>query len=116
RTLVVTDGAALVGVAGAFTRDMTVPGAVVPAAHVTMVGVAPTHRRRGLLRRLMHRQLREVYEARREPFAVLWASEGRIYQRFGYGLATTKLSLEIDTTEVRLAEPEGYMSGRLRAA
>lgn len=116
RTLVIADGDALVGVAGVFTRDMTVPGAVVPAAHVTMVSVAPTHRRRGLLRRLMHRQLRDVYDARREPFAVLWASEGRIYQRFGYGLATTKHSLEIDTREVRLAEPEGFSPGRLRPA
>jgi predicted acetyltransferase len=101
RSLVVRDGDAVVAHAVAFTRDLTVPGATVPAAHVSMVGVAPTHRRRRLLTRLMHRQLAEVTE----PIAVLWASEGQIYPRFGYGLASRRLSLSVETREVRLPEP-----------
>ena len=105
RSLVVTDGDEIVGHAASFTREMTVPGAVLPAAHVTMVGVVPTHTRRGLLRRMMIRQLRDVRELG-EPFAALWASEGRIYQRFGYGLAAPKLGFEIDSREVRLPEPD----------
>ena len=36
---------------------------------------------------MMRRQLDDVHE-RGEPLAILWASEGSIYQRFGYGLAT----------------------------
>lgn len=104
RSLVVTDDDQIVGHAASFTRDMTVPGAVLPAAHVTMVGVIPTYTRRGLLRRMMTRQLRDVRELG-EPFAVLWASEGRIYQRFGYGLAAPKLGFEIDSREVKLPEP-----------
>ncbi|HET8683334.1 MAG TPA: GNAT family N-acetyltransferase, partial [Micromonosporaceae bacterium] len=114
RCLVVTEGAEIVGTAGVFTRDLTVPGAVVPAAHVTQVAVAATHRRGGLLRRLMVRQLRDV-RARGEPLALLWASEGCIYQRFGYGHAAPKLSLEVDTRQVRLA-PTTAPGGRLRAA
>lgn len=112
RSLAVSDGEEIVGHAAAFTRDLTVPGNVVPAAHVTMVGVAPTHRRRRLLTRLMHRQLREIRDAGREPIAVLWASEGRIYPRFGYGLATQRLEFEIDVREVRLAQ--SAVAGRLR--
>jgi predicted acetyltransferase len=104
RSLVATDGDEVVGHASALTRDLTVPGAVVPAAHVTLVGVAPTHRRRGLLTRLMHRQLADVATLD-EPLAVLWASEGQIYPRFGYGLATQRLSLSIENPEVRLPEP-----------
>ncbi|HEY3010979.1 MAG TPA: GNAT family N-acetyltransferase [Micromonosporaceae bacterium] len=114
RALIVEDDGRVVAHAGAFTRDLTVPGAVVPAAHVTMVGVAPTHRRRRLLTRLMHRQLREVGEADREPIAVLWASEGRIYPRFGYGLASQLLKLSIDTREVRMTGPPAPAGGRLR--
>lgn len=114
RCLVVTEGAEIVGTAGVFTRDLTVPGAVVPAAHVTQVAVAATHRRGGLLRRLMVRQLRDV-RACGEPLALLWASEGCIYQRFGYGDAAPKLSLEVDTRQVRLA-PATAAGGRLRAA
>ena len=52
-----------------------------------MVGVHPTHRRRGLLVRMMEEQLADV-AARSEPLAVLTASETAIYGRFGYGLAT----------------------------
>ncbi|MEU2615713.1 GNAT family N-acetyltransferase [Micromonospora sp. NPDC007271] len=105
RSLLVRDDGTAVAHAGAFTRELTVPGAAVPAAHVTMVGVAPTHRRRGLLTGLMRRQLREIRDAGREPVAVLWASEGRIYPRFGYGLAAQRYTLSCDTTELRLPEP-----------
>ncbi|HEY8472697.1 MAG TPA: GNAT family N-acetyltransferase [Natronosporangium sp.] len=108
RALVATDGDEVVGHAVALTRRLTVPGATVPAAHVSMVGVAPTHRRRGLLTQLMHRQLAEVPE----PVAVLWATESQIYPRFGYGLASWRVSCSIETREVRLPEPAE--PGRLR--
>jgi predicted acetyltransferase len=101
RSLVVRDGDAVVAHAIAFTRDLTVPGATVPAAHVSMVSVAATHRRQRLLTRLMHHQLAGLSE----PIAVLWASEGRIYPRFGYGMASHRLSLSIETREVQLPEP-----------
>jgi predicted acetyltransferase len=92
---------------------MTVPGGVVPCAHVTSVGVALTHRRGGILGALMRRQLRETRDAGREPIAALWASEGRIYPRYGYGLAAPRLILAADTAEAGLPAPAG---GRLRLA
>src|SRR5262245_41598206 len=50
RSMAAWDGDAIVGTAGAFSFRMTVPGgASVPAAGVTMVSVAATHRRRGVL-------------------------------------------------------------------
>ena len=67
RALVAVDGDLIVGNAAAYTRELTVPGAILPAAHVTLVGVAPTHRRRGLLTRMMHRQLAEVAAAGLNP-------------------------------------------------
>ncbi len=111
RALLVRDGGTAVAHAAAFTRDLTVPGASVPAAHVTMVSVAPTHRRRGLLTTLMCRQLREIRGAGREPVAVLWASEGRIYPRFGYGLAAQRYTLQCDTAELRLPDPASAAGG-----
>jgi predicted acetyltransferase len=81
------EGATPVGGAGAFSFELTVPGGRVPAAGVTVVGVMPTHRRRGLLTAMMRAQLEDVHR-RGEPVAVLWASEGPIYGRFGYGLAS----------------------------
>src|SRR3954451_377640 len=75
RTLVAVDGGEVVGSASAFTMDMTVPGgACVPTAAVTWVGVMPTHRRRGILRQLMARQLDDLSD-RGESLAALSASE-----------------------------------------
>lgn len=88
------DGDAIVGGAGAFSFRLTVPGGGLPAAGVTIVGVLPTHRRRGCLRAMMRAQLDDVHE-RGEPLAVLWASEEAIYGRYGYGLASLNLEFEI---------------------
>jgi predicted acetyltransferase len=80
-------GGEVVGGAGAFPFEVSVPGGgSVRAAGVTVVGVLPTHRRRGVLRALMRAQLDDVHE-RGEPLAMLWASEETIYGRFGYGVA-----------------------------
>jgi len=81
------DGAAIVGGAGAFPLELSIPGGEVPCAGVTVVGVLPTHRRRGILDRMMRAQLAEIRE-RGEPVAALWASEETIYGRFGYGMAS----------------------------
>jgi predicted acetyltransferase len=112
RSLLVRDAGAIVAHAGAYSRDLSVPGGVVPAAHVTLVGVAPTHRRRRLLTRMMQRQLADVRNAGREPLAVLWASEPPIYPRFGYGHAAPRVELDVDSGSVGLAPGE---PGRLRA-
>jgi predicted acetyltransferase len=114
RSLVADDAGAVVGHAAAYTRELTVPGGPVPAAFVTLVGVAPTHRRQGLLGRMMRRQLAEVAEAGREPIAVLWASEGAIYPRYGYGLATQRLSLDVALREIRPPQTPMVADARLR--
>ncbi|GAA2155285.1 GNAT family N-acetyltransferase [Kitasatospora kazusensis] len=115
RSLSAWDGPAQVGGAGAFSFRLAVPGgAVLPAAGVTMVGVLPTHRRRGLLTALMRRQLDDI-RARGEALAVLTASESAIYGRFGYGLGTWRLSLTVPRAKVRLRSP-GDASVRLRLA
>ena len=51
------DAEELVGIATAFPFRLAVPGAALPAAAVSWVGVLPTHRRRGVLRALMTHQL-----------------------------------------------------------
>src|ERR1051325_5368488 len=107
RSIGVWDGDQCVGTAGAFTFRVTVPGgASVPAAGITMVSVAATHRRRGLLRTMMRRQLDDI-RSWGEPLAVLTASEPVIYGRFGYGAATQQYTVEVDTTRVRLSVPPG---------
>ena len=102
RAIAAYDRNRVVGTAGIFSFDFTIPGGVVPAAGVTIVGVQPTHRRRGVLRRMMRMQLDAIHD-RGESLAILWASEGSIYQRFGYALATmvTRFSVERDRSAFR---------------
>jgi predicted acetyltransferase len=95
RAVAAYDGGRIVGTAGIFSFELTVPGGVLPAAGVTIVGVHPTHRRRGILRRMMRLQLDAIHE-RGEPLAILWASEGGIYQRFGYGLGSLHVGIDVE--------------------
>ncbi|MFE3852852.1 GNAT family N-acetyltransferase [Streptomyces griseorubiginosus] len=116
RSIGVWDGGRCVGTAGAFSFRLTVPGgAAVAAAGVTMVGVAGTHRRRGVLTSMMRRQLDDV-RSWGEPLAVLTASEPVIYGRFGYGIGTYQVNADIDTSRVRLSVPPGTDDVRLRYA
>ena len=106
------DGDQLIGNAAAISFDLTVPGGVLPVAGVTTVGVQPTHRRRGALRQMMRVQIDDVHR-RGEPLAVLWASEGSIYQRFGYGLASLKASLKVERHRNAFRLPHDFI-GRIR--
>ena len=112
RVVAAFDGETPIGSAAAYTFRLTVPGGEVAAAGVTAVGVEPGHRRQGVLRSLM-RQLLEDVRGRGEPTAILWASEGAIYQRFGYGLATLNGTIEVDRSKTAWARPWAP-GGRMR--
>jgi predicted acetyltransferase len=94
------DGDRVIGGAGAFPFELTVPGGRIRAAGVTVVGVLPSHRRRGVLRAMMRAQLDGCRE-QGESVAYLWPSEDTIYERFGYGMAS--LAAEIDIARERSA-------------
>jgi predicted acetyltransferase len=113
RTVAVFDQDAIVGTTDSIPFQFTVPGLqTLPVAGVTAVTVLPTHRRQGLLTAMMRYQLEDVRK-RGEPLAILLASESIIYGRFGYGLATTQGTYEIDPRFALFAtEPEQH--GRLR--
>ncbi|MGY0024037.1 GNAT family N-acetyltransferase [Streptomyces sp. cg35] len=114
RSIGVWDGEECVGTAGAFPFRVSVPGgAFVDAAGVTMVSVAATHRRRGILTAMMRRQLDDV-RSWGEPLAVLTASEPAIYGRFGYGIGTRQAYLTVDSSQVRIDAPAGTDDVRLR--
>jgi predicted acetyltransferase len=106
RFLTAYDDGRPVGTAGSFEFELTIPGGVAPAAGVTWVGVLPSHRRRGILRDFMRRQL-EDFRERGEPLAILWASESAIYGRFGYGIAAPSVQLEAQTDRFRFRDDPG---------
>ncbi|TNE36792.1 MAG: GNAT family N-acetyltransferase [Alphaproteobacteria bacterium] len=81
------DGDHLASTAGAFDFDLMMNGRIAKADGVTIVCTDPAYRRQGLVRKTMTQILHAAHE-RGVPIAILWASMGAIYQRFGYGLAT----------------------------
>jgi predicted acetyltransferase len=96
RVFVVDDGDVLAGTAASFSMAVALPGGgTLPLAGVAEVGVSPIYRRRGILRTLMEAVHDQAID-RGEPIAGLTASEGTIYRRFGYGVATRFQSLSID--------------------
>ena len=101
-----------VGSAGTYEFLMRVPGGELPTAGVTMVGVHPSHRRRGILTEMMRRQLDDAHE-RGEPLAALWATEAPIYGRFGYGVATTAARIEAERDRIAFRAPD-EPAGRAR--
>ncbi len=104
RAFVAREGGAVVGGCASYLFDMSVPGGVARTAGLSIVGVLPTHRRRGILRRMMRAQLDDVH-ARGEAVASLWASEDTIYGQFGYGMASASGDFELAKSTTAYAMP-----------
>ena len=98
-----------------WTADSAVPGPLLTGMPVaaddhgtrtvstellSSVSVSPTHRRRGLLTRLMADCLDRAAQ-RGTVVASLFASEAAIYGRYGFGVATSTRDLSVDTRAAR---------------
>ncbi|AKT37609.1 GNAT family N-acetyltransferase [Chondromyces crocatus] len=106
------EGDSVTGCAGTFSFDMTTPGSIAPVAGLTLVGVMPTHRRRGIMTALVRRHLDEA-RTEGKAFSALWASEAAIYQRFGYGLGSIGCAASIERHHTTFW-PELPRIGRVR--
>ena len=105
RTVAVFDGDEIVGTGRNYSLELTLPGgAIVPAAGVSWISVRPTHRRQGILRAMMTSLLDDAAD-RGESISILTASEGAIYGRFGYGVATRVAGLRLVRSAVGFRDP-----------
>ncbi|MEE1942682.1 GNAT family N-acetyltransferase [Streptomyces sp. TRM 70361] len=96
RTLGAFDGDRCVATFRTFAQRLTVPGgAAVDSLAVTNITVAATHRRRGLLTRMMTEALTAAKE-RGDACSTLDAAEYPIYGRYGYGPAAWATEWEVD--------------------
>ncbi|GAA1120487.1 GNAT family N-acetyltransferase [Citricoccus alkalitolerans] len=101
-----------VGTFASFSKHLqTGAGREVEGFLISDVTVRSTHRRRGILRAMMRAELDRAASAG-FPVAALSASEATIYRRFGFGVATTRRTVEVDSGgEAALAGP---VSGSMR--
>ena len=116
RTVAAFDGTTPVGGGSVYRRLLTVPGAVTPVAGIATVGVAPTHRRRGILTSMARKQLLDLHEQAGEPqsgeaLAVLRPAEAAIYGRYGYGAATRGDQLRCDKSAMRFRPDTDFGDG-----
>jgi predicted acetyltransferase len=83
---------------GTFRKTLNIGfGRMLETQMVTAVTVRTSHRRRGLLRRMMTEDLQAAKDDG-ISVAALTASEGSIYGRFGYGVASLERTVKVDTT------------------
>jgi predicted acetyltransferase len=103
----------LVGTADAVTSGLTLPGgAIVGHAAVSHIGVLPSFTRKRVATDLMRHQLRDI-AARGEVVATLRASEATIYERYGYGVASSSQTVEVRTARATL-RPDAGAGGPVR--
>jgi predicted acetyltransferase len=92
----------LIGTADAVTSTLTLPGGTtVDHAAVTHIGVLPSFTRRGVATDLVRHQLHD-FGARGEAVATLRASEATIYERYGYGAASSSQTVEVQAARATL--------------
>jgi predicted acetyltransferase len=103
----------LVGTVDATSGGLTLPGeAIVGHAAVTHIGVLPSFTRKGIATELIRHQLHDI-AARGEVVATLRASEATIYERYGYGVASSSQSVEVLTARAAL-RPDVESGGPVR--
>ncbi|MEU2079058.1 GNAT family N-acetyltransferase [Streptomyces sp. NPDC013489] len=109
RTAGAFDGDRIVATFRSFRQEVsTVGGGSLTADAITQVTVSPTHRRRGLLSRMMSQDLAAAKE-RGDAIATLIAAEYPIYGRYGFGPASSCSEWSVD---VRRAGLDPRRSGR----
>ncbi|MXZ45164.1 MAG: GNAT family N-acetyltransferase [Gammaproteobacteria bacterium] len=97
----------IIATSGGFPFRLKLNGNTIRADGVTSVGTDPQYRRRGLVRRMISIRFEQAYE-NNVSASILWATLGAIYQRFGYGLASSAYKCKFDPRfcEFQFDEPE----------
>lgn len=90
---------------GAWPLTMRFNGPGIPVAGVTMVGSLPIHRRRGNLRKIITRHFELLHESGGPSIAILYASQAAIYQRYGYGIVSTRNEYRVEPRFLQFASP-----------
>jgi predicted acetyltransferase len=113
RTLAVFDGDRIVAGGASDRLELTLPGATaLPATRITLSGVLPGYRRRGILTSLFAHQLRDL-RARGEPLAMFTTTGPGLYRRLGYAPADVAMEVEIETVHGAI-ESRSAVDGRVR--
>lgn len=84
-------------------------------AGIAAVGTLPVYRRLGYLRRIVKLHFERLYEAGERPMAILWPSQGAIYQRYGYAFVSAHRRYQVKREDLAFCGP-ALATGRLEEA
>jgi predicted acetyltransferase len=109
--------AELAGVYTSYDMAVTAPGPLdaltrVPMAGLSWVSVHPDHRRRGVLRQMITHHFAALHE-QGVALSGLHAAEVNIYGRFGYGISSVELKLELERGTTFTAPSRDDAAGRV---
>ena len=98
------DAGGLAGIYTSYDMSVTAPGpldalASVPMAGLSWVSVHPDHRRRGVLSQMIAHHFAQLHE-QGVALSGLHAAEVPIYGRFGYGVSSLEVNLELERSTV----------------
>jgi predicted acetyltransferase len=102
-TLCAFDGGKLATTSAALPLTMRFNGDSVPVSGITLVGTLPIYRKKGFLRRILTRHFELLYHQKRQPITALYASQAAIYQRFGYGIVSSRNTYKVVPQHLRFA-------------
>ena len=99
----------------AWPLTMQLNGQRTPVAGVTMVGTLPIYRRRNYLRKITSEHFKQLHEREEYAIAALFASRAAIYQRYGYGVVSTRNGYYVEPRNIHLI-PSPAIPGEFREA
>lgn len=97
----------------AWPMEMYFGGTTIPVGGVTWVSTHPLFRRRNCLRQVTEAHFKRLHESGGQAVTTLQASIAAIYQRYGYGVVSTKNSYSIEPQYIKFAS-EKPQKGHLR--
>ncbi len=99
----------------AWPLEMYFGGSIIPVAGITWVATHPLFRRRNCLRKVTEAHFRRLHESGGQSVTALQASMASIYQRYGYGVVSTRRGYSVEPQYIKLAL-DLSVKGQLREA
>ncbi len=87
----------------AWPLEMYLGGRTIPVAGITWVSTHPVFRQRNCLRKVTAAHFRRLYEFKGPAVTALQASMAAIYQRYGYGVVSTRYTYSVEPQDIRFS-------------
>jgi predicted acetyltransferase len=99
----------------AWPLEMYFGGKTIQVGGITWVATHPLYRRRNYLRKITEAHFKHLHDTGGQSITALQASMASVYQRYGYGIVSTKNSYSIEPQYIKFVS-QPVLKGQLREA